>query len=208
MSKPTVLFLCQHNAGRSQLGAALLEILAGDRYTATSARHFARGHRKPGDRVDRRGARPRHHKPHSPRYHCRRPRECGHCGRDEARTSPPREAVRTVPRVGVSRPGRLDCGECPPASRRLSVSGSGLNCSSNPLRTTSGSWRSRPPHKSVRLLLAQIRASPPGEVAVERPRKMHSVVQCSSLSGHPARSCSARSRRARRRSRRARFSSI
>ncbi|QHC72216.1 low molecular weight phosphatase family protein [Rathayibacter sp. VKM Ac-2801] len=34
--KPTVLFLCQHNAGRSQLGAGLLEVLAGDRYTATS----------------------------------------------------------------------------------------------------------------------------------------------------------------------------
>ena len=26
-----VLFICQHNAGRSQLGAALLEHLAGDR---------------------------------------------------------------------------------------------------------------------------------------------------------------------------------
>lgn len=37
MSNPTVLFICQHNAGRSQLGAALLEHLAGDRYTATSA---------------------------------------------------------------------------------------------------------------------------------------------------------------------------
>jgi arsenate reductase len=37
MTKPTVLFLCQHNAGRSQLGAALLEILAGDNYTVTSA---------------------------------------------------------------------------------------------------------------------------------------------------------------------------
>ncbi|RWZ52452.1 low molecular weight phosphatase family protein [Labedella phragmitis] len=36
-SKPTVLFICQHNAGRSQLGAALLEHLAGDRFTATSA---------------------------------------------------------------------------------------------------------------------------------------------------------------------------
>jgi arsenate reductase len=35
--KPTVLFLCQHNAGRSQLGAGLLEVLAGDRFTATSA---------------------------------------------------------------------------------------------------------------------------------------------------------------------------
>ncbi len=35
--KPTVLFLCQHNAGRSQLGAALLQIIAGDRFTATSA---------------------------------------------------------------------------------------------------------------------------------------------------------------------------
>lgn len=37
MSAPTVLFLCQHNAGRSQLGAALLEILAPDDYTVTSA---------------------------------------------------------------------------------------------------------------------------------------------------------------------------
>ncbi|MCC4247567.1 arsenate-mycothiol transferase ArsC [Microbacterium testaceum] len=34
---PTVLFVCQHNAGRSQLGAALLEHLAADRFTATSA---------------------------------------------------------------------------------------------------------------------------------------------------------------------------
>ena len=34
---PTVLFICQHNAGRSQLGAALLGHLAGDRFTATSA---------------------------------------------------------------------------------------------------------------------------------------------------------------------------
>ncbi|WP_309103435.1 low molecular weight phosphatase family protein [Microbacterium sp.] len=33
----TVLFICQHNAGRSQLGAALLEYLAGDRFTAASA---------------------------------------------------------------------------------------------------------------------------------------------------------------------------
>lgn len=34
---PTVLFICQHNAGRSQLGTALLEHLAGDRFAATSA---------------------------------------------------------------------------------------------------------------------------------------------------------------------------
>lgn len=34
---PTVLFICQHNAGRSQLGAALLEHLAGDRFRAISA---------------------------------------------------------------------------------------------------------------------------------------------------------------------------
>ena len=32
-----VLFICQHNAGRSQLGAALLEHLAGARFVATSA---------------------------------------------------------------------------------------------------------------------------------------------------------------------------
>ena len=37
MSTPTVLFLCQHNAGRSQLGAALLEILAPGEFTVTSA---------------------------------------------------------------------------------------------------------------------------------------------------------------------------
>lgn len=34
---PTVLFICQHNAGRSQLGAALLEHLAGESFVATSA---------------------------------------------------------------------------------------------------------------------------------------------------------------------------
>lgn len=34
---PTVLFICQHNAGRSQLGAALLEHLAGDQFIAASA---------------------------------------------------------------------------------------------------------------------------------------------------------------------------
>lgn len=37
MTAPTVLFLCTHNAGRSQLGAALLEHIAGDRYIAASA---------------------------------------------------------------------------------------------------------------------------------------------------------------------------
>lgn len=36
MSKPVVLFLCQHNAGRSQLGAALLEHLAGDAFVVES----------------------------------------------------------------------------------------------------------------------------------------------------------------------------
>lgn len=36
-TKPIVLFLCQHNAGRSQLGAALLEHLAADRFSVTSA---------------------------------------------------------------------------------------------------------------------------------------------------------------------------
>ncbi|ROR83239.1 Protein-tyrosine-phosphatase [Plantibacter flavus] len=36
-TKPVILFICQHNAGRSQLGAALLEHFAGDRFTATSA---------------------------------------------------------------------------------------------------------------------------------------------------------------------------
>lgn len=34
---PTVLFICQHNAGRSQLGAALLRHLGSDRFNATSA---------------------------------------------------------------------------------------------------------------------------------------------------------------------------
>lgn len=36
-TKPTVLFICKHNAGRSQLGAALLELAAPDRYRAASA---------------------------------------------------------------------------------------------------------------------------------------------------------------------------
>ena len=34
---PTVLFICQHNAGRSQLGAHLLEVIAPDQFMATSA---------------------------------------------------------------------------------------------------------------------------------------------------------------------------
>lgn len=37
MSKPIVLFLCQHNAGRSQLGAALMDFRAGDRFDVRSA---------------------------------------------------------------------------------------------------------------------------------------------------------------------------
>jgi arsenate reductase (thioredoxin) len=37
MSKPIVLFLCQHNAGRSQLGAALMDFRAGERFEVRSA---------------------------------------------------------------------------------------------------------------------------------------------------------------------------
>lgn len=37
MSAPTVLFVCQHNAGRSQLGAHLLAHTAPGRFVATSA---------------------------------------------------------------------------------------------------------------------------------------------------------------------------
>ncbi len=37
MTAPVVLFLCQHNAGRSQLGAHLLAHAAPGRFTATSA---------------------------------------------------------------------------------------------------------------------------------------------------------------------------
>lgn len=33
---PTVLFICQHNAGRSQLGAHLLSVIAPDEFIATS----------------------------------------------------------------------------------------------------------------------------------------------------------------------------
>ena len=35
--KPTVLFVCVHNAGRSQMAAAYLQHLAGDRVTVLSA---------------------------------------------------------------------------------------------------------------------------------------------------------------------------
>jgi arsenate reductase (thioredoxin) len=37
MSRPTVLFVCVHNAGRSQMAAALLERAAGDRVHVRSA---------------------------------------------------------------------------------------------------------------------------------------------------------------------------
>ena len=37
MTRPTVLFVCVHNAGRSQMAAALLERIAGGRVTVRSA---------------------------------------------------------------------------------------------------------------------------------------------------------------------------
>lgn len=37
MSKPTVLFVCVHNAGRSQMAAGYLQSLAGDRVEVLSA---------------------------------------------------------------------------------------------------------------------------------------------------------------------------
>jgi arsenate reductase (thioredoxin) len=43
---PTVLFLCVHNAGRSQMAAGWLRHLAGDRVTVLS------GGSEPGDRVN------------------------------------------------------------------------------------------------------------------------------------------------------------
>ena len=36
-STPTVLFICQHNAGRSQLGAHLLDVVAPGQFVSTSA---------------------------------------------------------------------------------------------------------------------------------------------------------------------------
>lgn len=43
---PTVLFICQHNAGRSQLGAHLLSVIAPDQFIATS------GGLKPADEIN------------------------------------------------------------------------------------------------------------------------------------------------------------
>jgi arsenate reductase (thioredoxin) len=45
-SRPVVLFLCVHNAGRSQMGAALLEASAGNRVTVYSAGS------EPGERLN------------------------------------------------------------------------------------------------------------------------------------------------------------
>lgn len=46
MSKPTVLFVCVHNAGRSQMAAGFLRHLAGDRVEVLSAGSV------PGDRIN------------------------------------------------------------------------------------------------------------------------------------------------------------
>ncbi len=46
MSKPTVLFVCVHNAGRSQMAAGFLQHLAGERVDVLSAGSM------PGDRVN------------------------------------------------------------------------------------------------------------------------------------------------------------
>ena len=46
MSRPSVLFVCVHNAGRSQMAAGFLAALAGDRIDVLSAGSM------PGDRVN------------------------------------------------------------------------------------------------------------------------------------------------------------
>ena len=46
MSKPTVLFVCVHNAGRSQMAAGYLQHLAGDRVDVLSAGS------KPGNEIN------------------------------------------------------------------------------------------------------------------------------------------------------------
>jgi arsenate reductase (thioredoxin) len=46
MTRPTVLFVCVHNAGRSQMAAALLEKTAGDRIDVRS------GGTQPADRIN------------------------------------------------------------------------------------------------------------------------------------------------------------
>ena len=46
MTKPSVLFVCVHNAGRSQMAAGYLQRLAGDRIEVLSAGS------EPGDRVN------------------------------------------------------------------------------------------------------------------------------------------------------------
>lgn len=46
MSKPTVLFVCVHNAGRSQMAAGYLQHLAGDRIRVLSAGS------EPADRIN------------------------------------------------------------------------------------------------------------------------------------------------------------
>ena len=46
MSRPTVLFVCVHNAGRSQMAAGYLQHLAGDRVEVLSAGS------QPGDRIN------------------------------------------------------------------------------------------------------------------------------------------------------------
>lgn len=46
MSKPTVLFVCVHNAGRSQMAAGFLRHVAGDRVEVLSAGSM------PGDRIN------------------------------------------------------------------------------------------------------------------------------------------------------------
>ncbi len=93
--KPTVLFICKHNAGRSQLGAALLELAADDRYTATSAGSPPR-RGEPVDRRDRRGTRPRHQGPHPTAGHARAAGSGRRRRADEARPEPSRDAPRTV----------------------------------------------------------------------------------------------------------------
>lgn len=97
MSTPTVLFLCQHNAGRSQLGAALLEILAPGEFTVASAGITPADSVHPAVAATIAELGLDIQRPDPPRGHTRGSRGSGHRHRDEARTDPAFGACRSVP---------------------------------------------------------------------------------------------------------------
>ena len=107
--KPSVLFVCVHNAGRSQMAAAFLTTLGEGRIEVRSAGSAARGQGQPGRRRGHGRTRHRHVRrdPQDPHHRGRQGiRRRDHHGLRRHLPDLPRQALRGLGTRGPGRPGR------------------------------------------------------------------------------------------------------